>query len=99
MYGSVASAEPKEDTVKKIPTQIRTFFLPYFWVGHPPVNAPTTVPHKAIDIIKNPCNHGAVCHRSWMSLSAPEITTVSNPKIKPAKAAINEIPNNELLFL
>jgi hypothetical protein len=24
---------------------------------------------------------------------APEITTVSNPKIKPARAAINEIPN------
>lgn len=34
-----------------------------------------------------------------MGKSAPEITTVSNPKIKPAKAAINEMPNKELLPL
>src|SRR5205809_675785 len=82
-----------------MPIQINTFFLPYFCVGIPPHKAPTTVPHKAIDIIKKPWNHGEVCHNSWMGLSAPEITTVSNPKIKPARAAVKEMPNKELLPL
>jgi hypothetical protein len=46
-----------------------------------------------MDIMKNPWNRGDVCHNSLIGRLAPEITTVSNPKIKPARAAINEIPN------
>jgi hypothetical protein len=33
-----------------------------------------------------------------MGLSAPDITTVSNPKIKPANAAVNEMLNKEFLL-
>jgi hypothetical protein len=31
-----------------------------------------------------------------MGLSAPDITTVSNPKINPANAAVKDIPNSPL---
>jgi hypothetical protein len=31
-----------------------------------------------------------------MALSAPDITTMSNPNINPANAAVRDIPNNPL---
>src|SRR5688572_30287418 len=88
VYGSCASAEPTADTLNRIPIHSSTFFRPYCSVGRPPVREPNTVPHKAIDIIKNPWNQGEVCHNSLMGRLAPEITTVSKPKIKPANAAM-----------
>src|SRR5205085_3935408 len=86
-------ADPSAEILKKIPIHNNTFLRPYFWVGSPPKMAPTTVPHKAIDIIKKPWNQGEVCHNSFIGRLAPEMTTVSKPKIKPARAAISEIPN------
>src|SRR5687767_4973502 len=53
-YGPGARAEPMAEMVNKSPIQINTFFLPYFSVGMPPKIAPTTVPHKAMDIMKKP---------------------------------------------
>ena len=53
-YGFVANAVPIADKLNKIPTLSSTFFLPNFSVGNPPKIAPITVPHKAMDIIKNP---------------------------------------------
>tara|TARA_B100000965_G_C19501046_1_gene717447 strand:- start:813 stop:1016 length:204 start_codon:yes stop_codon:yes gene_type:complete len=41
-----------------------------------------------MDIIKKPWKKGLVDHSSLMGKLAPEITTVSNPKRKPDKAAI-----------
>ena len=81
----------KEEIVNNAPIQISTFFLPYFCVGIPPKMAPITVPHKAMDMIKNPWKRGEVCQRFLMGRLAPEITTVSNPKIKPARAAVSEM--------
>src|SRR5215510_15125898 len=54
IYGFGAIAVPIADTAKKMPTQNNVFFLPYLSAGMPPINAPTTVPHKAIDMIKMP---------------------------------------------
>ena len=44
----------KAERLNKIPIQTNTFFRPNFCVGIPPNMAPTTVPHNAIDMIKNP---------------------------------------------
>src|SRR4030095_7155224 len=96
VYGSCATADPTAETLNRIPTQSRTFLLPYLSVGIPPKSAPTTVPHNAIDITNNPWNQGeisVVCQTSLMGWLAPEITTVSKPKINPANAAMIEIPN------
>jgi hypothetical protein len=54
---------------------------------------PNTVPHKAMDMMKKPWNQGEVCHSALMGKLAPDMTTVSNPKMKPARAAMSEMPN------
>ena len=63
-------------------------------MGIPPKIDPASVHHSAIDIIKNPWNQGeisVVCHKSFIGWLAPDITTVSNPKMKPARAAVKEM--------
>ena len=54
VYGSCAKAEPIADAINITPNHINTFLRPYFSVGAPANTEPITVPHKAIDIIKNP---------------------------------------------
>ena len=69
---------------------IPLFFLPIFLVGIPRNIAPTTVPHRAIAITTEPWKISVEFHKSWSFWSAPDITTVSNPKRKPARAAVND---------
>jgi hypothetical protein len=49
-------------------------------------------------MMKNPWNQAEVFHKAWISLSAPEITTISKPKMNPAKAAVSEMPKRPLPF-
>ena len=81
------NAEPKAEIRKRIPIQVNVFFLPRLLVGYAPNKAPNTVPHNAIDIIKNPWKKGFIGHNSLIGKLAPEITTVSKPNKKPDNAA------------
>lgn len=85
----MASAEPKAESKKINPIQVRVFFRPNLLVGYAPNKAPITVPQSAIDMIKKPWKKGLVDHNSFTGRLAPEITTVSNPNKKPDKAATN----------
>jgi hypothetical protein len=52
--GLVAIADPIADRVYSVPIPIRVFYLPKRSQGIPPKTLPITVPHRAIDITKNP---------------------------------------------
>ena len=54
VYGSVASADPRAEIEYKIPIQNKVFLRPNLSQGIPPNNAPNTVPHNAIDMMKVP---------------------------------------------
>src|SRR5690606_29212583 len=80
------------------PSQNKVFFLPNRSVGMPPKREPSTVPQSAMDMMKMPWKvkmespkNQLVPHNSLMGWLAPEITTVSNPNKKPARAAVREI--------
>jgi hypothetical protein len=49
--------------------------------------------------MKMPWNNGDVSHNFFMGSLAPEITTVSNPKIKPARAATIEYRKRLFFFI
>ena len=65
----------------------RVLRLPHRAVGNPPNSAPSTVPHKAA-LKAHPCIEPLSDQRFWMGFSAPEITTVSKPNKKPARADV-----------
>ena len=97
VMGSFAKADPIAETVYNPPTHISVFFLPNLWVGIAPKRAPTTVPHKAIAITTLPWKASDEFHKLWSFLSAPEITTVSNPNNSPAIAATSDQKNTFLI--
>ena len=66
------------------------FLRPIRFVGIPPAKEPSTVPQSAIDMMNTPWNHAEVCQSSLMGAFAPEITTVSKPNKKPAKATVRD---------
>src|SRR5690606_11206154 len=85
-YTSGASAEPTADTRYSTPIQSKVFFRPKCSEGQPPTNDPITVPQRAI-LIASPCKLLSRSQSDWIVCSAPEITTVSNPKRNPARDA------------
>src|SRR5690606_13070932 len=95
--GSFTSAEPIAETKYNAPIKNKVFLRPNLLVGIPPNIAPTTVPHKAIAITTEPWKASVVPHSSCNCLSAPDITTVSNPKRNPARAA--QIDQSVNLFI
>jgi len=67
----------------------RVLLRPKRSVGQAPVMEPTTVPQRAEDMAR-PCMKLLKSHMRWMVCSAPEMTTVSNPKRKPANADVSD---------
>ena len=65
--------------------QSRVFFRPKRSVGQLPMSDPSTVPQSAAPIA-SPCIAGLSPQSDWIVFSAPEMTTVSKPKRKPASA-------------
>ena len=87
VYTSLDKAEPAADKRYKIPMPINVFLRPYLDVGYAPSNAPITVPHSAA-LKAQPCMLPLRDHRFCICFSAPEMTTVSKPNRKPARAAV-----------
>ena len=70
-----------------MPTQSSVARRPNRSAGQPPSIEPTTVPYRA-EAIATPCTSGLRFQSDWMVCSAPEMTTVSNPKRNPASAEV-----------
>lgn len=86
--GSVATAEPTAETKYNTPIQKRVFLRPSLSVGMPPKMAPITVPQSAEAMTTKPWKSSPFGHKACKERSAPEITTVSKPKRKPASATV-----------
>ena len=86
--GPIARAEPIADIKYNIPINTRVLFLPNLSFGIAPKIAPITVPHSAIDTTTNPWNKSEEFQSDCKVFSAPDITSVSKPNKKPARAEI-----------
>ena len=80
---------PSADTRKSTPTARSVGRRPKRSAGQEPMSEPSTVPYRAAPIA-TPCTAALRFHNRWIVCSAPEMTTVSKPKRKPASADVRD---------
>ena len=66
-------------------------------VGQPPSSEPSTVPYSA-EAMAIPCIPALKPQSDWIVCSAPEMTTVSNPKRNPASAEVMDQKKTRFLM-